>query len=117
MPGGDECEFYDSSDTVQKLHGPNAAEAENICDPQGGPGPTEVPESDVPYQTADEGARPLMQAEKEVAPLRRSTRLRFQPGCLSDYVPQVSLKIEGECGKTEKSVAFWIFSLFWKWEF
>ena len=87
LPDGDECEFYDCSDTVQELHGPNTAEAENIGDPPEGPGPSEVPDCDVPHQATDQGARPPEQAEPEVVSVRRSSRVCRQPGWLSDYAP------------------------------
>ena len=87
LPDGDECEFYDCSDTVQESQGPNTAEAENIGNPLGGPGPPKVPEGYVPHQAADEGARPPEQAEPEVAPVRCSTRVCCQHGRISDYIP------------------------------
>ena len=63
LPDGDECEFYDCSDTVQESHRPNAAEAGNICDYPGGPIPPQVPDKDVPHLAANECTRNPEQAE------------------------------------------------------
>ena len=85
LPEGNECEFYDCSDTVQQSQGANTAEAENIGDPPAGPGHPDAPNGFVPHQAADDCAMPPEKAEPEVTPVRRSTRVRLQPGWLSNH--------------------------------
>ena len=87
---------YDCSDSVQDSHWPHTDEAGNISDSPGGPGSSEVQDSNIPNQASEEGTiGPPEQAETEVAPVWRSTRVRRQSGWLSDYAPLGSLETEG----------------------